>query len=58
MNLLSAFFSLASAAAALSEAEVRDEHDSFSWAADVLCRLVEFFGAKGTRAAGRFPHGV
>jgi hypothetical protein len=32
---------------------VRDEHDSFYWSADLLCRLVEFFGRGGSRAAGR-----
>ena len=31
----------------------RDDRDSFYWSSDLLCRIVEFFGAKGTRAPGR-----
>jgi len=31
----------------------RDDRDNFYWSADVLCRLVEFFGAQGSRAPGR-----
>jgi hypothetical protein len=31
----------------------RDDRDNFYWSADVLCRLVEFFGEQGTRAPGR-----
>ena len=37
----------------MADHHVRDEHDSFYWSADVLCRLVEFFGERGSRAAGR-----
>ena len=33
--------------------QARDDRDSFYWAADVLCRLVEFFGTEGTLAPGR-----
>lgn len=31
----------------------RNEHHSFYWAADMLCRLVEYFGASGSIASGR-----
>ena len=33
--------------------QARLDRDSFYWPADVLCRLVELFGQKGTRASGR-----
>ena len=32
---------------------VRDDRDSFYWSLDILCRIIEFFGRRGTRAAGR-----
>ncbi len=31
----------------------RDDRDSFYWAIDVILRMVEFYGAHGTRDAGR-----
>ena len=31
----------------------RDDSDNFYWSADVVCRIVEFFGRGGSRAAGR-----
>ncbi len=31
----------------------RNDRDSFYWAADVVCRIVEFFGRNGTIAPGR-----
>ena len=37
----------------IDNAQARNDRDSFYWAADVLCRLLEFFGRNGTRAAGR-----
>ena len=37
----------------IDDALVRNEHHSFYWSADIVCRLVEFFGANGSRAAGR-----
>ena len=33
--------------------KARDDRDSFYWAADVLCRLVELFGREGTLGHGR-----
>lgn len=32
---------------------VRDDRDSFYWSMDILCRIIEFFGQRGTIAAGR-----
>lgn len=31
----------------------RNDRDSFYWAADQICRIMEFYGRKGTRDAGR-----
>lgn len=31
----------------------RNDRDSFYWAADQICRIVEFYGRNGSRAAGR-----
>lgn len=31
----------------------RNDRDSFYWAGDVLCRIVEFFGENGSKAQGR-----
>ena len=37
----------------IGEQKARDDRDSFYWAADVVCRLLELFGHHGARAAGR-----
>ena len=37
----------------ISDRKARDDRDSFYWSADVLCRLVEFFGREGTIGKGR-----
>lgn len=37
----------------IGDRQARLDRDSFYWPADVLCRLVELFGQKETRAAGR-----
>ena len=31
----------------------RNDRDNFYWPADVVCRIVEFFGSRGSRAPGR-----
>ncbi len=36
----------------------RNDRDSFYWPADVLCRIVELFGRRGTVAPGRLPSAV
>lgn len=36
----------------------RNDRDSFYWDADVLCRILEFFGSHGSIAPGRLPREV
>ena len=38
--------------------DARDDYDNFYWCADVLCRVVEFFGRAGSRAPGRLHPAV
>ncbi len=37
----------------IDDRDLRNDRDSFYWAADVLCRIVEFFGREGSIAPGR-----
>ncbi|MCC6681488.1 MAG: hypothetical protein IT445_11360 [Phycisphaeraceae bacterium] len=37
----------------LDHPQARTDRDSFYWGTDVLCRIVEYFGSKGSRSPGR-----
>ncbi|MGI6691141.1 MAG: hypothetical protein ACOX63_09955 [Christensenellales bacterium] len=37
----------------IHDARIRDDRDSFYWSIDLLCRIIEFYGERGTVCSGR-----